>query len=387
MSIAISGTTRGNLLALQMVSDQIDTVQTRLATGKRVNSVFDDPSAYFISSSLSARAASLNQLVDNVSAVKKSVDAANNGVQAITSLLNSAQSLATAALQSANTLVKVTGSNSTALTTASVIASSGGSATRLKAGDTVTVSDGTTTGTYTAVNGDTVQTVLNAINGTAGLKVTAGLNSSGQINFSATGTNNVTIGGVLTGPGTLAGVTGLTAGTTTFTANAIRTSYAAQFDALRTQIDAAVSDASYNGINLLAGGSKTVTLSETGASTLTLSGSNISSTSLGVVASTNNFQLDSDITTVLANITSALTTLQSQTSTLGNSQAILDARTQFNKSMATTLQAGSDELVKSNSTADGALLLALQTRQQLAATSMSLTSGSDKLALRLLGFS
>jgi flagellin len=387
MSIAISGTTRGNLLALQMVSDQIDTVQIRLATGKRVNSVFDDPSAYFISSSLSARAASLNQLVDNVSAVKKLVDAANNGVQAITSLLNSAQSLATTALQSANTLVKVTGTNSTALTTASVIASSGGSATRLKAGDTVTVSDGTTTGTYTAVNGDTVQTVLNAINGTAGLKVTASLNSSGQINFNATGTNNVTIGGVLTGSGTLVGVTGLTAGTTTFTANAIRTSYAAQFDALRTQIDAAVSDASYNGINLLAGGSKTVTLNETGASTLTLSGSNISSTSLGVVASTNNFQLDSDITTVLANITSALTTLQSQTSTLGNSQAILDARTQFNKSMATTLQAGSDELVKSNSTADGALLLALQTRQQLAATSMSLTSGSDKLALRLLGFS
>lgn len=374
-------------MALQMVSDQIDTVQIRLATGKRVNSVFDDPSAYFISSSLSARAASLNQLVDNVSAVKKLVDAANNGVQAITSLLNSAQSLATTALQSANTLVKVTGTNSTALTTASVIASSGGSATRLKAGDTVTVSDGTTTGTYTAVNGDTVQTVLNAINGTAGLKVTASLNSSGQINFNATGTNNVTIGGVLTGSGTLVGVTGLTAGTTTFTANAIRTSYAAQFDALRTQIDAAVSDASYNGINLLAGGSKTVTLNETGASTLTLSGSNISSTSLGVVASTNNFQLDSDITTVLANITSALTTLQSQTSTLGNSQAILDARTQFNKSMATTLQAGSDELVKSNSTADGALLLALQTRQQLAATSMSLTSGSDKLALRLLGFS
>ena len=318
-------------MALQMVSDQIDTVQIRLATGKRVNSVFDDPSAYFISSSLSARAASLNQLVDNVSAVKKSVDAANNGVQAITSLLNSVQSLATAALQSANTLVKVTGTNSTALTTASVIASSGGSATRLKAGDTVTVSDGTTTGTYTAVNGDTVQTVLNAINGTAGLKVTASLNSSGQINFNATGTNNVTIGGVLTGSGTLVGVTGLTAGTTTFTANAIRTSYAAQFDALRTQIDAAVSDASYNGINLLAGGSKTVTLNETGASTLTLSGSNISSTSLGVVASTNNFQLDGDITMVLANITSALTTLQSQTSTLGNSQAILDARTQFNQ--------------------------------------------------------
>lgn len=385
MNTAISGTARANLLALQLVSNDIDNVQTRLATGKRVNSAFDDPSAFFISSSLNARAASLNQLVDNVSGVKKAVDAANNGIQAITSLLNTAQGLATSALQSANTLVKVTGTNATALTTASVIASGTGSATRLKAGDTITVNDGTTTGTYTAVSSDTVQTLLNAINGTANLKATASLNSNGQITFSATGTNSITIGGVLGGTGTLVGVTGLSAGTTSFTANALRTSYATQFDALRTQIDSAASDAGFNGVNLLSGGSKTVTLNETGSATVTLSGANISSANLGLVASTNNFQIDSDITTALANIATALTTVQSQTSALGNSSAIIDARSQFNKSMAATLLAGADDLVKSDSTADGSLLLALQSRQQLAATSLSLTNSSDKMALRLLG--
>jgi flagellin len=97
--------------------------------------------------------------------------------------------------------------------------------------------------------------------------------------------------------------------------------------------------------------------------------------------------MDSDITTALANITSALTNIQSQTSSLGNSQAIINARMQFDKSMATTLQSGADDLVKSDSTADGALLLALQTRQQLAASSLSMTTSPDKLALRLLGFS
>ena len=256
MAIAISGTARANLLALQLVSNDIDDVQTRLATGKRVNSAFDDPSAFFVSSSLNARAASLNQLVNNVSAVKSAVDAANNGIQAITSLLNTAQGLATSALQSANTLVKVTGSNAAALTTATVIASTAGSPTKLKAGDTITVNDGTTTGTYTAANNDTVQTLLNAINGTANLKATASLNSSGQITFSATGTNNITIGGTQGGVGTLVGVTGLSAGTTSFTANALRTSYAAQFDAIRTQINSAVNDASFNGVNLLSGGSR-----------------------------------------------------------------------------------------------------------------------------------
>ena len=385
MSIAVSGSTRAGLLALQMVSSQIDAVQTRLATGKRVNSAYDDPAAFFTSSALSSRAASLNQLVDNVSSVKKSIDAANNGVQAITSLLNQAQTIATAALQSANTLVKVTGNFGNTLTTSSVIASAGGSGTKFKAGDTVTVGDGTTTATYTAANNDTVQTFLNAVNGTAGLKITASLNASGQIAFAATGTVGITLGGTQTGAGTLNSVTGLTAGATAFVANATRTSYAAQYDALRSQIDAAITDAGYNGVNLLTNNSKTVSLNETGSSTITLTGANLSTSALGVLASTNGFQIDSDITTASTNIANALIAVQNQTATLGNSQAILDARMAFNKAMVDTLQAGADGLVKSDTSADGALLLALQTRQQLTATSLSMSSASDKMALRLFG--
>jgi flagellin-like hook-associated protein FlgL len=385
MSIAVSGSTRAGLLALQMVSSQIDAVQTRLATGKRVNSAYDDPAAFFTSSALSSRAASLNQLVDSVSSVKKSIDAANNGVQAITSLLNQAQTVATAALQSANTLVKVTGNFGSALTASTVIASGGGAGNKFKAGDTVTVSDGTTTATYTAVANDTVQTFLNAINGTANLKITASLNASGQIAFAATGPVGITLGGTQTGAGTLNSVTGLTAGATAFVANATRTSYATQYDALRSQIDAAITDAGYNGVNLLTNNSKTLSLNETGSSTITLNGANLSTSALGVVASTNSFQIDSDITTASTNIANALIAVQNQTATLGNSQAILDARMAFNKAMVDTLQAGADDLVKSDTSADGALLLALQTRQQLTATSLSMSSASDKMALRLFG--
>ena len=385
MDMVVSAATRQNLAALQMISDQLSATQMRLATGKRVNGAFDNPSAFFTSSALSARAASLNQVADGISDVRKTVEAASNGVKALKTLLTTAQSLANSALQSANTLVKVTGTNSVALTTASVIGSTAGSATTLKAGDTVTINDGTTTATYTAANNDTVQTMLNAINGTANLKATASLNSSGQITITATGTNNITIGGTLGGVGTLNGVTGLTAGTTTFTANAVRTSYAAQFDAIRTQIDATVADASYNGVNLLAGGSKTVPLNETSSSTITLSGVTITSTSLGVAASTNNFQIDSDITTALTNVTNALTTLQAQTGTFGNSQAIVETRMAFNKSMAQTLQAGADALVAGDANADGAMLVAMQTRQQLASAALSMASTSDKAVLRLFG--
>jgi hypothetical protein len=79
----------------------------------------------------------------------------------------------------------------------------------------VTVSDGTTTATYTAANGDTIQTLLNAVNNAANLKVTASLNSSGQLKFSATSNNNVTIGGSTSGTGTIAGVLSLATGTAT----------------------------------------------------------------------------------------------------------------------------------------------------------------------------
>ncbi|MGI8527026.1 MAG: hypothetical protein ACR2K5_12770 [Pseudolabrys sp.] len=44
---------------------------------------------------------------------------------------------------------------------------------------------GTTTATYTAASNDTLQTFTNAINNTAGIKVTASLNSSARSSLTA----------------------------------------------------------------------------------------------------------------------------------------------------------------------------------------------------------
>jgi hypothetical protein len=52
---------------------------------------------------------------------------------------------------------------------------------------------------------------------------------------------------------------------------------------------------------------------------------------------------------------------------------------------ADTLNEGADALTANDPAADSAVLLALQTRQQLAAASLSLTAG-DNSARRLLGF-
>jgi hypothetical protein len=63
-----------------------------------------------------------------------------------------------------------------------------------------------------------------------------------------------------------------------------------------------------------------------------------------------------------------------------------EARADFNQAIVNTLNAGADVLTVNDPAADSAALLALQTRQQLAAASLSLTAGGDASALRLFGF-
>jgi len=375
------------LFSLSSMNSEIDRLQTRLASGKRVNTPTDDPGAYFVAAGLTARASSLNGLMTGITNAQSAITAANQGISAIQSLLNSAQTVANQALQYAQSLASVTGTNSSAFTTGSTIASGSGSSTRLRAGDTVTVGDGTTTATYTAVSGDTIQTLLNAVNGTSGLKVTASLNTSGQLKFAATSNVNVTIGGTLNGAGggTLTSILGLTAGTTTYTNNTLRQGLATQFNSLLSQIDQAVADAGYNGINLLTGATSTVTLNETGSSSVTITGSQATSSALGVASAGNTFQLDSDINTALTEVTNALTALQAISTTIGSVGTIMQTRIDFNKAMMDTLTSGADSLTANDANADGAALLALQTRQQIAATSMSLTRGGDTSVLRLFG--
>jgi flagellin-like hook-associated protein FlgL len=385
MDVSLSAASRSALLALTGIQSDMGKFQLRLATGKRVNSPVDDPNAYFLSQSLSARAATLGGLSAKISTAQSTIDAANNGLATIQSLLSSAQSIANQALQSTEALTTVTGTNSSALTTATVIASTSGSSTKLKAGDTITVSDGTTTATYTAANNDTVQTILDAVNNTANLKVTASLNSSGQIKFSATSNVNITIGGTLNGSGTLNGVVGLTAGTTNYTTNTIRQNLATQFNSLRTQIDQAAQDAGVDGVNLLTGGSLSVDFNENGTSSLTVSGVSGKSADLGLTASSNTWQLDTDINASLDQITTAINSLEAYTATFGSMGAIMKTRSDFNSAMITTLNSGADALVASDVNEDSAMLLALQTRQQIATAALSFTQDANSTALKLFG--
>ena len=388
VEISLGAGTRATLASLNSIQSQANVLQRRLATGKRVGSPLDNPAAFFLAQSLTSRATQLASLTADMEAAQSTMSAASAGIEAIQSLLTSARSLANQALLSTVSTTTVTGNYSGTLTTGAQIASTSGSATRFRAGDVVTVSDGTTTATYTAVNGDTVQTFLDTINNTANLKIDASLNSDGEIVFVSTEAVNITIGATMNGAGgaTLSTVIGHTAGTTSYTANATRTNLAAQFNSLRTQIDQAAQDAGFNGINLLGGSSLTLTFNETGSSQMTVAGSTITSANLSLSASTNNWRNDSDVNAALSAISSAIDSLEATTATFSSMATVISARSEFNSTMIDTLNTGADLLTANDSDEDSAMLLALQTRQQIAATALALVQDSQATALKLFGY-
>jgi flagellin len=186
----------------------------------------------------------------------------------------------------------------------------------------------------------------------------------------------------------LAGISGTTyQGTGTVGApNATRTSLQSDFNNILTQIDALSKDASYNGVNLLDGDDLKVVFNETGSSFLTINGVTFSATGLGLnpVAGAG-FQSDGDVETTIAAVDAALKTLRTQASAFGANLTTVQTRQDFTKNLINTLQTGADNLVLADTNEEGANMLALQTRQQLSTTALSLSAQADQAVLRLFG--
>src|SRR5262245_57059728 len=307
MKNGISAAARTNLFSLQKIASEMTRVQTRLATGKQINSASDGPAAFFTASAFNAHAATLNSVLDGASIGRKVMESGNLGIEAIHSLIANARSLAHQALKSPSTLAEVTG-DVTGLNSATPIF--------MDLGDTITVSDGATTATYSRSAGSDVQDFINAVNNTTNLNVEARLTSDGRLQLEATGVNNVAIGGTASA-GEL-GAIGLSAGTTTSTTNSQRQALAQQFDTVRTQINQLAADSGFNGQNLLGGDILSIALNETGNASATVAGSSVTASGLGVggaSGSSGNFQFDGDIQNVLAGINAASSSLHQMVST------------------------------------------------------------------------
>ena len=254
----------------------------------------------------------------------------------------------------------------------------------------VTVQVGSNTGhtlTFGSGNGqiDTKSELDAAL--TALTDITGSTDATGHINLAPTTSDNVTIGGtpsVLTALGVGGGTVTPTA--TVVTPNATRANLQNQYNDLLSQIDQLAKDASYNGINLLYGDNQKVTFNENGSSSLTIAGVKFDSNGLGLSAvAGTGFQDDHNVNTTLGSLDASLTSLRTQAAKFGSNLTTVQTRQDFTKNLVNTLQTGADNLVLADTNEEGANMLALQTRQSLSTTALSLANQSSQAVLRLLG--
>jgi flagellin-like hook-associated protein FlgL len=93
---------RANLLSLQKTNALLDVSQLRLSTGRKVNSGLDNPRSFFAAQALNNRAGDLGRLLDGMGQSIQTVKAADDGVTAMTKLMEQAESIVTQAKEHIN---------------------------------------------------------------------------------------------------------------------------------------------------------------------------------------------------------------------------------------------------------------------------------------------
>ena len=128
----------------------------------------------------------------------------------------------------------------------------------------------------------------------------------------------------------------------------------------------------------------TVVFNEDGSSTLQIAGVDFTATGLGLTTqAADEFQTNAGVNAAIAELDAATATLRAQGATFGANLSIVQARQDFTKNLINVLEIGADNLILADTNEEGANLLALQTRQSLSTTSLSMAAQADQNVLRL----
>ena len=372
-NITLSAGVRANLLSLQDTAANFAVTQNRLATGKKVNSALDNPVNYFTAATLQSRAGELSNLLDAMTNGINTIKAASNGLDSITQTVQSMQATVTQARQDASW--QSTSYTFSVAATGKTIGFAGGST-----GSTTAITVSLDTGGLI----DTVDQAVSAINANTSLtgKIKAS-NDAGTLRIQNLSTSALTV------TGGASGVVDGSTSTDSIGGNTVRNNLVVQFNLLRDQLDKTAADSSFNGVNLLQGDALKLFFNELSTSSITVQSTNtagINNTVLGVTAGTAaEFQTNTQLDTRLQSLHNALTQVASQASAFGSNLSIVQNRQNFTTQMINTLQTGADGLTLADTNLEGANMLALQTRQQLSITALSIASQQQSAVMRLFG--
>ncbi|WGM46604.1 Flagellin [Brevundimonas sp. NIBR10] len=168
---------------------------------------------------------------------------------------------------------------------------------------------------------------------------------------------------------------------------AARSALNEDFKAIRDQITTVVTNAKFNGVNLLdnstgTGGYKA--LSNTAGSTIKVAGENLSLGGANVtVAATTTIGTSTLATTALGLVNASIDKVSASLARLGTGSKALETHSTFVGKLSDALENGIGNLVDADLAKESAKLQSLQTKQQLGVQALSIANSSSSILLGL----
>jgi flagellin len=165
-----------------------------------------------------------------------------------------------------------------------------------------------------------------------------------------------------------------------------RTALNEDFKALRDQLSKAVSNAEFNGINMVKSGGTTIAALANAdatskitvaAQSLALGGSNVT------VAAAGSIGTISTATAMIATVNTSITNVSTALSRLGTGSKSLGSHLDFVNKLQDSIDAGVGNLVDADLAKESAKLQALQTKQQLGVQALGIANQSSSILLGL----
>ncbi|MHB8910072.1 MAG: flagellin N-terminal helical domain-containing protein [Syntrophales bacterium] len=378
--ISLTSGMRANLLSLQGTVNLLDRTQSRLSSGKKVNTAIDNPVSFFASQALTSRASTIDSLKDAMGQAVQTIQAADKGIKAISAMIEQAKGIAQSALSAdANAGVTTVSLSVTGIDATDTIAFGGVTLTATGAG---------TPGANEFYAGSAsaemdALALAEAINANAGLTMYTATASGSTITISKVAADGTTPAALAAGDITIVGG-GATA--TTIAATTELSDLQDQYNVMRTQISELAEDSGYKGKNLLSATAGLRTLSvQFEGTTLDVVGFDATAAGLGMTAAT--WTVAGDVTAAinadLELMDAALSDMRQNSSKLAGNLSIITVRQDFSTNMINTLTEGSDKLTLADANEEGANMLMLQTRQTLSTTALSMSAQAAQSVLRL----
>jgi flagellin len=158
------------------------------------------------------------------------------------------------------------------------------------------------------------------------------------------------------------------------------------FTALRDQIASVVSNASFNGVNLVDGSTTQITAlaSADGSKKITVSAQNMKlGGSIVTVAANGTISTQAKASTMISTVEASLNAVNSSLAELSSGAKKFSIQSTFVTNLSNTLTTGIGNLVDADMATESAMLTALQTKQQLGVQALSIANQAPSIALSL----